>query len=115
MNRRNFQVASLLAVLSSTLLGIGVIAAPEDDSRREAEKLRGELKRAARRNKPLAITPGVGVGPLRFGMSAAEVKRAVGIPYRVTGNAYEYQHLGLAVLFDREERVGGIMVGAWRK
>ncbi len=79
----------------------------------EAAALRDRLLAAAKTNKPLTITPKVGVGPVKFGMSAAEVEAALGKPFRMTDRAKEYQHLGLAVVMDKEDRVAAILVGAW--
>jgi hypothetical protein len=79
----------------------------------EAAALQDRLLEAAKTNKPLTITPKVGVGPVKFGMSAAEVESALGEPFRTTGRAKEYQHLGLAVVMDERDRVAAILVGAW--
>jgi hypothetical protein len=46
-------------------------------------------------------------------MSAKEVQAALGRPFRNTGRAQEYQHLGLAVVMDKQDRVAAILVGAW--
>jgi hypothetical protein len=102
------------AVALLTVLGSGVrVPVYADTPEKQAEKLRADLQHAARTNKPLAIRPKVGVGPIRFGMTVPELKKAVGEPYRITGRAYEYQLLGLAVLLDRNDRVTMILVGAW--
>jgi hypothetical protein len=79
----------------------------------EAAALRDRLLEAAKTNKPLIITPKVGIGPVRFGMSAKEVQAALGKPFRTTGRAQEYQHLGLAVVMDKQDRVAAILLGAW--
>ena len=109
--KRN-RVAVLGLVAGALAVGAAAMAGPPNTAV-EAAKLRSELKRAARQNKPLRITPRVGIGPIRFGMLAAGVKKAVGEPFRVSGKAYEYQRLGLAVMLDREDRVAAILAGAW--
>jgi hypothetical protein len=37
----------------------------------------------------------------------------LGKPFRTTGRAREYQHLGLAVIFNKQDQVAALMVGAW--
>lgn len=90
---------------------VAILAAcsPEE----EAAALQRDLTEAARTNPPLQITPRVGVGPVEFGMTRVQVHELLGEPYRRTGSADEYQLLGLAVMFDPEERVQLILAGAW--
>lgn len=57
------------------------------------------------------VEPGVGVGPIKFGMSMEDVKKALGEPGRMTGRAQEYLALGLAVLPGRDGTVGAVMMG----
>jgi hypothetical protein len=58
------------------------------------------------------IVPGVGVGPVNFGMTMDEVKQALGEPDRTTGKALEYLSLGMAVIpSKRDGTVGVIMIG----
>jgi hypothetical protein len=58
------------------------------------------------------IVPGVGVGPIKFGMAMDEVKQALGPPDRTTGKVLEYLSLGLAVIpSKRDGTVGAIMMG----
>jgi len=61
---------------------------------------------------PMDIAPGVGVGPVRFGMTVDEVKQALGEPDRTRGKALEYLSLGLAVILSKQDgSVGAIMMG----
>jgi hypothetical protein len=80
---------------------------------KEASQLRAELLQDAKKNKPLLITPKVGIGPIKFGLTKKDVEEVLGKPYRVTGQAHEYQHLGFAVIFDKQDKVGAILGGAW--
>ena len=58
------------------------------------------------------VVPGVGVGPIKFGMTMDEVKQALGEPDRASGKALEYLSLGLAVTpSKRDGTVGAIMMG----
>ena len=58
------------------------------------------------------IVPGVGVGPIKFGMTMDEVKQALGEPDRMHGKALEYLSLGLAVVVSKQDgTVGAIMIG----
>ena len=58
------------------------------------------------------IVPGVGVGPIKFGMTMDAVKQALGEPDRAPGRALEYLSLGLAVIRSkRDGTVGAIMMG----
>ncbi len=52
---------------------------------------------SASKNVAMDIVPGVGVGPIKFGMTMDEVKQVLGKPDRTTGKALEYLSLGLAV------------------
>lgn len=88
-------------------------ASSDNATQKEASKLRAELLLDAKKNKPLLITPKVGIGPIRFGMTKKDLEKVMGKPYRVTGKAHEYQHLGFAVIFDRQDKVGAILGGAW--
>ncbi len=58
------------------------------------------------------IVPGVGVGPIKFGMTMDAVKQALGEPDRTTGKVLEYLSLGLAVIPSKQDvTVGAIMMG----
>lgn len=76
-------------------------------------KLAEELETAKKTNPILPVVPGVGVGTVKFGMSQSEVIAEIGDPHRITGSAYEYQNLGYAVMFDRENKVNAFVCGAW--
>jgi hypothetical protein len=58
------------------------------------------------------VVPGIGVGPIKFGMTMDEVQQALGKPDRTHGKALEYLSLGLAVIpSKRDGTVGAIMIG----
>jgi len=60
----------------------------------------------------LEIVPGTGVGPIKFGMTMDEVKKALGQPDRTPGKPLQYSSLGLAVLpSSKDGTVGAIMLG----
>jgi hypothetical protein len=60
----------------------------------------------------MIVIPGVGVGPIKFGMTMDEVKKALGEPDRTPGKALQYLSLGLAVLgTSGSASVGAIMMG----
>jgi hypothetical protein len=84
-----------------------------DERSGELQELMTRLEIAKGRNPRISIRPDEGVGELRFGMTRREVLAVIGEPYRVTGDYYEYQHLGMAALFDRSGRVSAILCGAW--
>lgn len=60
----------------------------------------------------MTVVPGVGVGPIKFGMTMDEVKNVVGEPDRTPGKPLQYLSLGLAVLgTSGSSSVGAIMMG----
>ena len=59
----------------------------------------------------MQIDPGVGVGPIKFGMNMDDVGKAIGPPTRITGRAQEYLNLGIAVLPSGDGGVGAVMIG----
>ncbi|MEO8427631.1 MAG: hypothetical protein ABI651_11025 [Verrucomicrobiota bacterium] len=60
----------------------------------------------------MEIAPGVGVGPIKFGMTLDEVKRALGEPDRTPGKPLQYLSLDLAVIPNHSDgKVGAIMMG----
>ena len=86
---------------------------PDSDGQNPATTLARDLEAAKATNPEMLIDPDVGVGPIRFGMAVEELKAAVGEPFRITGRAYEYQKLGLAVMLGKDDRVNAILCGAW--
>jgi len=109
--RSDRRPVGLVRALAPLCLLLVVLAGCSSDD--EVTPLVRELEQAAKTNQPLLIEPGVGVGPVRFGMTREQIRGLIGEPYRTTGSFDEYQHLGLAVLFDDDARVQGILAGAW--
>lgn len=70
-----------------------------------------QLEESKLNNQKITIDPAHGVGPIRFDMTKEEVLSLLGEPFRVTGSAFEYQRLGYAVMFDKENKVNGILCG----
>lgn len=102
-----------MAIRSLTALGLILFTLLSCSPHDEAAALNQELEEAAKTNQTLRIEPGVGVGPMKFGMTPDQLVEVVGEPYRKTGSAWEYQHLGLAVLFDDRDRINAILAGAF--
>jgi hypothetical protein len=72
----------------------------------------------SRRSAPSApgvsmeIVPETGVGPIKFGMTMDEVKKALGQPDPAPGKPLQYSSLGLAVIpRTKDGKVGAIMMG----
>ena len=60
----------------------------------------------------MKIVPETGVGPIKFGMTMDEVKKALGQPDPTPGKPLQYFSLGLAVLpKSTDGTVGEIMLG----
>lgn len=81
----------------------------------QIQSLNIQLQEAAKTNKPVVITPLIGVGTVTFGTSLTEIEKDLGTPYRKSGTAYEYQHRGFALIGDREAKLAVIMAGGWCK
>jgi hypothetical protein len=62
-------------------------------------------------NSTLLIEPNIAVGPVRAGMSVAQVITELGAPQRRTSNSLEYTHLGLAVMPGADDKVQVVMCG----
>ncbi len=60
----------------------------------------------------MKIIPGIGVGPIKFGMTMDEVKKTLGQPDPVAGKPLQYLSLGLSVIpSSKDGTVGAIMMG----
>ncbi len=63
-------------------------------------------------NTTMVLIPKTGMGDVKFGMSMEEMKKVLGKPDRITGNACEYLSKGFAVLPGHEDqKVAAIMCG----
>ncbi len=60
----------------------------------------------------MKIDPEIGVGPIKFGMTMDEVKKALGQPDPAPGKPLQYLSLGLAVIpSSKDGTVGAIAIG----
>ena len=59
----------------------------------------------------LTIEPGIGLGPIKFGMPMDDVIPLLGEPDQMTGKVLHYQDLGIAVIPSRGTHVGALMMG----
>ena len=62
-------------------------------------------------NSTLLIEPNLAVGPVRVGMTTAQVIGALGEPQRRTSNSLEYSRLGIAVMPGSDGIVSVVMCG----
>ena len=62
-------------------------------------------------NSTFLIEPNLGVGPIRTGMTTAQVITALGEPQRRTSNSLEYTALGIAVMPGADGIVSVVMCG----
>jgi hypothetical protein len=93
-----------LLVLASGAAGCGSVPDPAS-----LERL---IRERGRTNPPLEIIPGRAVGPLRFGMTRAQVRAAIGPPQGRQDSVWHYWLLGLAVSFGGDGRLDTIHAGA---
>ena len=78
----------------------------------ERDKWNNTLTEAARTNQPMLITPLVGIGPVKFGMTFDEVKQVTGEPDFMTGGRCPQYRQGFSLVPRRgEEKVAVIMAG----
>jgi len=82
------------------LLGCGQEGKPQSQTATDAKS-----------DQSLVITPGQGLGELRFGMNRAEMERILGKPDNSMGMAHEYLSTGMAVIGSRDTAVVGLMFG----
>jgi hypothetical protein len=66
---------------------------------------------AAGTNSTLLIEPNIAVGPVRAGMTMAQVKAELGEPQRTPSNSLEYTQFGLAVMPGPDGKVQVVMCG----
>jgi hypothetical protein len=59
----------------------------------------------------LVITPGAGVGELKYGMTPQDIERILGQPDRMNGTAREYLKKGMVVMFSRSGTMSALMFG----
>ena len=62
-------------------------------------------------SRDLHIEPGVGLGPIKFGMPMDEVPALLGDPDPGAGKVLHYQRLGIAIIPSNGSHVGAIMMG----
>ncbi len=65
----------------------------------------------AETNAPVLIDPNLSVGKIRAGMTVQQAIAMLGEPQRKTAHAFEYTHLGLALLPDSDGIVQVVMCG----
>jgi hypothetical protein len=98
---------SRLAILVLASLALACRATRATDCERFWNEWRERVIAAAATNPPMLVVPGESVGPVKLGMSAAEVRAAIGPPQFGDGS---YLTLGLGVSF-RDGQVEGISAG----
>ena len=107
MTARPFRVALLWGLAGLTLL-FSLAAAPAAPTAPAAPAAPAVPEAMS---PSWVIVPGQSVGPIRLGMSQAELRAAIGLPERTNFGPWEFLGGGFAIVFSSDRRAAAIVGG----